>query len=130
MEKDVLTTEKVEKLFVDCLFKDGENTEEHIPIKGITINVGFNPDRLEESKESIMTLLKELPETFMESKGGGMSFLNACTDKNGRQWTGFHQSMEKLFLLGIGIKKVSMPMPKELWKALPGGVPYFIVHDK
>jgi hypothetical protein len=72
-------------------------------------------------------MLAELPDMFKESGGGGWSFLNACDDRHGNQWTGLHQRMEQLFQLGIGIDKVECQLPREVWPALPGGMPYYIV---
>jgi len=68
-----------------------------------------------------------LPEQFKGSAGGGWSFLNACDDKHGNQWTDLHLRMEQLFQLGIGIGKVKCLMPRAMWSALPGGMPYYAV---
>ncbi|NQT49448.1 hypothetical protein HQ571_02010 [Candidatus Kuenenbacteria bacterium] len=72
-------------------------------------------------------MLAELPDEFKESGGGGMSFMNACYDRNGNQWTGMHKRMEELFQLGIGIKKAKCLMPRASWSALPGGMPYYAI---
>jgi len=37
--------------------------------------------------------------------------------------------MEKLFLLGLAIEKVKCLMPREVWPALPGGMPYYVIND-
>ncbi|MDP2665599.1 MAG: hypothetical protein Q8P23_03110 [bacterium] len=123
----VLDPERVNAIFMDCLFKDGEDTSKHIKAEGITKNVGFHPERLESHKTEIEAMLDELPDEFKKSGGGGWSFLNACNDKHGNQWTGFHQRMEQLFQLGIGISKVQYQMPREMWSVLPGGMPYLVV---
>ena len=127
MSTTVLDPEKVNTIFMDCLFKEGEDTSKYVKAEGITMNVGFHPERLESHKAEIATMLEELPEDFKESGGGGMSFLNACKDKHGKQWTGLHQRMEQLFQLGIGVGKVKSLMPREMWGALPGGMPYYVV---
>ena len=59
--------------------------------------------------------------------GGGWSFLQACVDKNGNHW-GEHSNMEELFCLGIAIGKVESLLPRDMWKVLPGGVPYYVIH--
>lgn len=125
----VLDPKKVNSIFIDCLFVEGEDTSNHVKAEGITSNVGFHPDRLESRKAEIVAMLDELPDEFKESGGGGMSFLNACNDKHGNQWTGLHQRMEQLFQLGIGVGKVKNLMPREMWDALPGGMPYYTVTD-
>lgn len=123
----VLDPEKVNAIFVDCLFKEGEDTSKHIKAEGVVRNVGFHPERLESHKAEILAMLDELPDEFKKSGGGGMSFLNACNDKHGNQWTGLHQRMEQLFQLGIGVGKVKCLMPREMWSVLPGGMPYYAV---
>ena len=125
--EEKLNSQKVEQTFRDCLFKDGEDTTNHIMAEGIMTNVGFHPDRLESHKPTIEEMLAELPKEFNEATGGGWSFLNACNDKNGDQWTGLHQTMEQLFLLGIAMGKVKIQLPREMWSVLPGGMPYLVV---
>ena len=123
----VLDPERVSAIFTDCLFRDGEDTSNHIKAEGIVRNVGFHPERLQNHKAEIEAMLDELPDEFKKSGGGGWSFLNACNDKHGNQWTGLHQRMEQLFQLGIGISKVQYQMPREMWSVLPGGMPYLVV---
>lgn len=126
MEKK-LTSEKVNSVFQDCLFREGEDTTSHIKAEGVMKTVGFHPVRLESHKLEIVELLQELPEEFQETKGGGWSFLNACLDKNGNQWTGLHSVMEELFLLGIAAGKVKFQLPRHMWAVLPGGMPYLVI---
>jgi len=114
-----LTAKNVEKVLLDCL----SNDKDGLVVEGIVQGYMLNNDKLIENTESITDMLNELPKEFKE----GWSFLNACNNKDGEQWTGLHQRMEELFVLGMGIKKVTCPMPKELWTALPGGVPYYQV---
>mgnify|MGYP001566155891 FL=1 len=126
-ETTILNPERVDAIFMDCLFREGEDTSKYVKAEGIVRNVGFHPERLENHKAEIVALLDELPEQFKESSGGGWSFLNACMDKHGNQWTGLHRTMEQLFQLGIGIGKVKGLMPREMWGALPGGMPYYVI---
>jgi hypothetical protein len=125
----VLNAERVQKVFLACLFKDGEDHGKYVPVPGITTNVGFHPGRIEEHKAEIAEMLGELPDEFKESGGGGMSFLNACNDKHGNQWTGMHRAMEQLFQLGLAAGKAACLMPREMWGALPGGMPYYVVNN-
>ena len=122
-----LSAGHVNTVFMDCLFRDGEDTSQHVKAEGIVRNVGFHPERLESHRAEIVAMLDELPEQFHEKSGGGWSFLNACNDKHGNQWTSLHQTMEQLFQLGIGIGKVKSLMPREMWGGLPGGMPYYVV---
>ena len=119
---------RVTEIFTDCLFKEGEDTSVHIKVEGIMSTFGFHPERLKTHKEEIIEMLRQLPDDFHQKIGGGMSFLNACNDKEGVQW-GEHMNMDQLFCLGMGIGKVRSPLPKSLWNQLPGGMPYFTVLD-
>ena len=123
----VLDPQKVEAIFIDCLFRDGEDTSTHVKIEGISMTVGFNPERLEAHRDEVASLLAELPDVFREGSGGGMSFLNACEDRHGNLWTGLHQRMDQLFMLGIALGMAYYLLPRELWQAFPGGVPYVTV---
>ncbi|HBU07443.1 MAG TPA: hypothetical protein DEB09_05170 [Candidatus Magasanikbacteria bacterium] len=123
----VLDPEQVKAVFIDCLFQDGEDTTDHIGIKGITKDVWFHSKRLQSHKAEIEVMLGELPDEFKKS-GGGWSFLKADKDRHGHQWTMLHQRVEQLFMLGMGIGKVQYQMPKEVWPALPGGMPYYIIN--
>ncbi len=128
MTATTINPERVHAIFFDCLFKEGEDTSKHVKVEGITANVGFHPERLNGHKAEIEAMLNELADDFKKSGGGGMSFLNACNDKYGNQWTGLHQRMEQLFQLGIGVGKAELLMPREMWGVLPGGMPYCVVN--
>ena len=78
-----LTSENVNEVFTDCLFKEDENTDNHIKAEGIQNTIGFHPGRIESHKEDVKTMLECLPDDFQAEKGGGMTFLNACNDKDG-----------------------------------------------
>ncbi len=121
-----LTSDNVRKIFKDCLFKDEENKDNYIIGEGVNLKAGFHPERLEKNKENIISMLNELPDSFKKSKGGGMSFLNMCEDKNGYQW-GEHENMDQLVVLGNSINKITFLMPKKMWSVFPGGMPYLSV---
>ena len=87
-----LTARRVDRVFMYCLYRGGEVSDPLIKVEGITTTVGFHPKLLAEHKDEIEALLDELPDEFKKTGGGGMSFLNACMDKHGNQWTGFHMS--------------------------------------
>lgn len=120
----MLTAKIVSEVFMDCLFKAGEDTSNAKIVEGVVATFGFNPDRLESHKAEIVALLAELPVEFSK----GWTFLNACLDRNGRQW-GEHTNIEQLVCLGIAVDKVAYCLPKDLWSVLPGGMPYFQVKE-
>lgn len=125
-----LTPSTVADIFKDCLpAKSSALENQTVKVKGIVITVLFIKEKLSAHQEEICSLLNELPDGFQKSKGGGMSFLKMCEDKNGNLWTGEHRVMEMLLLLGLGIEKISFAMTREMWSVLPGGMPYITVED-
>lgn len=126
-DTSVLTPQHVHAVFEDCLFRDGEDTSAAVLAEGIMSTAGFHPARLAGHKDEIRAMLAELPDDFHMSGGGGMSFLNACTRRDGELWTGEHRTMELLFQLGMATGLVTCLLPREVWPALPGGMPYYAV---
>jgi len=127
-----LTSKNVENILMYCLYNEEELAHSKRPPEGSVLVPGvihafaLHPSRLEEKSKDIETLLRQLPEEFYATKGGGMSFLRACMRFDGEQW-GEHHDMEALMVLGMATKKVTCLMPKEMWPALPGGMPYYRV---
>lgn len=113
----------VQEAFRDCLFKDGEDTSNHIKVEGIVQNFGFHPQRLEDKRELITAILAELPAVFKE----GYTFLNICETKNGELWSGSHERCEQLVVLAIGLGLMDYCFPREMWLILPGSMPYVII---
>jgi hypothetical protein len=120
---------QLSEIFNDCLYGDDENTTGYVRGDGIMHNFGFHPDRLNSHRQEISAMLDELPPEFHEDSGGGMSFLNACVDKNNRQW-GEHQNMEQLFALGQAIGRVKSCFPRGMWNMLPGAMPYYVIRKE
>ena len=116
-------SELTRNAFMDCLFKEGEDTTNHVKVEGITSMFGLHPQRLEEKPELVTALLAELPEEFKE----GYTLLNFCTTKDGEQWTGEHRVCEQLIVMAIGLNLMEYCMPREMWAVLPGGVPYIMI---
>ena len=124
----MVTTKEIRDLTVACLYSEEESTEGHILVEGINRSFGFHPERLRNRKDNVIKLLKQFSDDFMESGGGGMSFLNFCETKDGVQW-GEHPAMEELMCLGIGLELVRYILPKRMWSVFPGGMPYFVILD-
>ena len=122
-----LTSENVENVFKKCLFGENEDTKKATIVEGIMRNFGFNPEAIEKHSDDIGEMLAFLPDSFKKDGGGGMSFLNACETKDGVQWTGLHSKMEALFVLGMAVGRVRSLMHREMWSAMPGGMPYYVV---
>ena len=122
-----LTSKNVESIFMDCLFRKGEDTSDPAIAEGITSKFGFHKERLELHKKDISTMLSQLPKEFQKDSGGGMTFLYACDNAKGEQWTGLHSVIEQLFSLGQACGKVKCLMLRPMWSVLPGGMPYYVV---
>lgn len=122
-----LTAAAVAKLFEACEFKDSDLPRKRIVVEGIIAKRAMHRGRLQAHQAEIMALLAELPEQFRRTVGGGWSFLNACEDRRGNQWTGMQSIMEQLVMLGLGIGKVEFMLPRERWGVFPGRVPYFMI---
>lgn len=124
-----LTSTNVETVFNKCLYTEGEDTTGHIRADGILNNVGFNPVRLEENKANIASMLEDLPVSFYQNTGGGMSFLNFVLNKAEEQWTDMHGTAEMLLLLGLAIGELEYCLPREMWGILPGSMPYLVIKE-
>ena len=126
----MIDSDRIHKIFINCLVKNDELNEEFISVNGIVNNASFNRERIYDNKKEIVGYLEELPDIFRESSGNeGALFLGANIDKDGNVWTDQHKVMEKLFMLGIGIKKVKF-IDRWMWILLPGGVPIVTYLDK
>lgn len=122
-----LTAARVNQLMVRALYGNDETKEGAVMVTGIIHTFGFHPARLTEIKPEVDELLMELPAQFHRRLGGGWSFLKGCMDKHDRQW-GEQSDVEALICLGIAVDSASFPLSREVWDALPGGMPYFEVH--
>jgi len=124
-----LTSQAVDDIMKDVLFKEEEKDDAPkmaLHVDGLVRRFGFHPQRVQEAKPRIDALLDELHDDFKEGGGGGYSFLNVPFDKNGRQW-GEHREAEALVCLGIAVGSAEW-MLREIAQAMPGGVPYVLVH--
>lgn len=123
-----LTAENVEKIHNICIGR-AENTNTFF-VEGIKNTYWYDKKKIEKRTEEIENMLMQLPKNFRKSVGGGWSFLQMCMRDDEVQWTGLHVTMEKLMCLGIACGKMEYLMPKELWCALPAGVPYVVIKDE
>jgi len=120
----VIDAEDVHRTFIGCLNENGK-----VEVEGIMHTFIFDSERLETVNKKVKKWLNALPHEFFRSGGGGWSFLNACNQANGIQWTGLHSIMDELFCLGLGLKMVKCLLPREMWEVLPRGMPFYVVED-
>ncbi len=136
----LISSQQVHEIMLDCLFTEEEmptDVTDHadlpegaIVAEGVIRPFAFHGGRLESHRDEVTKMLQGLPIEFRDAEhggGGGWSFLNACNDANDVQWTSFHQTMDELFVLGIGLGLAAWLMPRDMWKVLPGGMPYVVV---
>lgn len=132
-----LTPDAVQNIMKQVLFHREELVlaeQDGVPanavmVEGLVRNFGFHRERLEAAKPAINELLLQLPENFQLDKGGGWSCLMACKDRDDNLWTGVHQTMEELVVLGIAVGLASW-IGKEYADALPSSMPYFEIHPE
>ena len=120
-----LTSSNVNKIFMDSLYTEAEqkagiDESKAVKVEGIVTNVGFNPERLLSHLKEVRELVDQLPEEFLNN---GWSFLNLPTTRTGEQW-GEQRNAEQLYLLAAGLGIATFLLPREMWKVLPGSVPY------
>ena len=124
-----LTAGNVEHIFFECLNESMSDTNDAITVHGIQITPAFNPDALATHRDDIISMLNELPDNFHVGSGDGWTFLNICIDNTGAQWTGFHETCDKLLCLGIGIGAAQFTIKqRDLWRMFPGGMPYITIN--
>lgn len=131
-----LTLENVNAVFEDCMFTEeeaavldkGPDSTEYLKGIGVMSKLAFHPERTQAHAEDIKSMLDCLPDEFKQSGGEGMTFLNMCVDKDGVQWTGLHNVMDKLVCMGVALGFVELT-PAHMSKFLPGGVPYVVYYD-
>lgn len=129
-----LTAGKVHAIVKDSMYKDAELAgkppgavpEDAIVVEGIVRTFSFHPERLMSHRQEVEELLAELPLKFREENGGGWTFLNMVLDKDDYQW-GEQVSAEELMCLGIGLELMTNLLPRDVWPALSGGVPYLCI---
>lgn len=132
----MIDPERVTEILIDCLLTDDEavqlglagSVEREVELpecivkcEGVIIGAGLMKARLETYRDEVKGFLNQLPDKFHDK---GESFLAACADEKGNQWTGMHKSVDELFVLGIGLGFVTLLGKGKLALMMPGGLPY------
>lgn len=126
-----LTSNNIRTTIMAALFEahevsDHNNPPAHVPAHGVMLRVGFHPERLEAQRDNVKAMLAQLPEDFMHDKGGGASFLTMVTDNAGKVY-GEQRDADALLTMAVALNLASFPLPRDVWKGLPGGVPYVVI---
>ena len=127
---EIIKSDLVRELMIRCLFRadeiyGGQPPADALLVEGILGRYGFHRGRIAESRDEIRWLLDEMPDDFHVQGGGGMSFLNLCVDRNDQHWAE-HRTMNELLCLGIAANMADYCVPRHLWSAFPGGMPYVV----
>jgi hypothetical protein len=134
----MITVEAINKIMDDVMLTEEEaievradlnsipaNPDKYVVAEGIVHKFVFMKDRLEAHRSEVVDIINQLPNEFRKSGGGGWSFLNLCTDKDGNQWGEQHDA-EALYVIANGLGLAKTQMPKTMWGMFPGGVPYIV----
>lgn len=122
-------SDRVLELIGECLYDEPAPSTppaDAVLVEGIAVKgFGFDPKKVKSNRSKIEALIFEIvPEAFYTDGGGGMSFLSLAHSKTGELWTGYHRTMEALVVLAIAIGKARYCAPREMWRLLPGSMPY------
>ena len=124
----MLDAKEIHEVFMDCFYEDEEIDQAELEggemtpllkLEGCMVNVGFDPARVQKNQEKIEAFLNEVPNIFYT----GANFTMLYMDKDGNHW-GEHKNCDELLILGLAIDRFHYLLPREVWKALPGGMPY------
>lgn len=121
----LLTAEVVEKLFELVGAVETDDMTETVQVAGVVHTFRVSRERLNESRDLVVELLRQLPDEFLKPDGG-WSFLCAAERADGVQW-GEHRQVEMLLVLGEALELVDCLLPRDFWPMLPGGMPYYRV---
>lgn len=130
VEQAILTPEAVKELMMDCLGEEKLADDLMVIVQGILRGFGFQKERIAARRKDIRNLLMQLHPTFRQTVGGGWSFIYATGRGEDVQSTWGEQiHADDLICLGIAAGLVSYQLPREMWSALPYGVPYIVFDD-
>lgn len=125
----------VETIHTDCLLRAdevfaGQEPADAVHIDGVVEEFVYRRVRLEKHRTEVHAILELLPMEFRrraDGGEGGWSFIMAGKDRDGWLWTGLQRRMAQLLGLGQALGYVKCQVPRPLWSAFPGGVPYYEV---
>ena len=128
-----LTSKRVTEVFEDCLFrdeevKDGKPNKEFSITEGLRVKVIFNTERLNQHKPEINEMINEIIGIDKIAH-----FLNMCTRKDGTLWTGSHDEVDQLMMLGLATEILAIPLniSRDSWKDFfPDGIPFVIKNNE
>ena len=95
-------------------------------VEGTLQNFAFNRSALEGFRSEIISMLNQLPDSFMDDGGMGISLMQMVATKDDELW-GEQYTADELFVLAKGLGLAKFTLPREMWQILPGAMPYITV---
>lgn len=96
--------------------------ERGVDVRGAMLRLFLDKEKLETHRADVVSWLNELDPKFKE----GWSLMQAVATKDGELW-GEQRDADALFTLAQALGLAEPTMPRELWHALPGCMPYYTV---
>ena len=120
----VLNVNNVANLYSKCLLTNSDFDIEGLTCnfsvgEGVTTRCAFSTERLNDNRESIACMIEQL-----HGIECAPSLMNLYYNNEGKQWTDEAMVVEMLVQMGTAANMISFLYPPEVWKLLPGGVPY------
>lgn len=119
----MINPQEVEAILMDSLSPTG------VLVQGVMRTFGIDLDKLEKHRQTYKDWIAQLPTEFLSEKeggGGGYSMLNLCVTKDGELWTGMQSTTDLLFVGAAALGLATYLMPREMWRMLPGSMPYMV----
>jgi hypothetical protein len=117
-----LTSENVRAVFLDSLW-DLPHEGTPLRVRGVTNEFLFDESRLESHATAVRGFLSHMSTLFYEDRGAGHSCLFLGSRRDGVRWEPRPQ-IERLLVLGLGLKLIDYCLERHQWYLFPGGLPY------
>lgn len=108
-----LNNKDINTMFLKCLVKKGEISDEILELDTFWGKYRFNFQLVKGFEKEIIFLLKQFPESFFNSSGNFLE--DAILNKEGKRW-GERTSAIQLFILGMIIDKVDISLNEKIPK--------------
>jgi hypothetical protein len=106
----VLVPERVEAIYLDCLYRYGSTTRKIITvISPIDLHVLLHPEKVHEHKDEIGLMLDMLPDIL----GWGAPACEARRTCSGEVWTMNMDVVNMVLVLGVAIDRVWLSRPSD-----------------
>jgi len=86
----------------------------------------FSIDPSKVDRTQVIDWLNQLDDAFMDNAGGGMSLMNMVETKDHELW-GEQYHADQLYVLAAALGLAAYSLPRPVWPALPGGMPYITI---